>query len=213
MGLHLKKFYPLLGTAFIFALIYLVSQSIPEENFRSFLNQAGIWGPLLFILITLLTFVIAPLSGTPLLFAGFYAFGEKVVFLTMGAAFFSFIINFWIARRWGRPMVERFVGGRNLDKIDKLTGNYGLAMLALLRIFLGSSQDFVSYAAGLTSLNFLPYLIISLLAAFPGTILWYIIALQIESPFAFTAISLLMTFTLSAIFVLAALVNRKWRHG
>ncbi len=40
-------------------------------------------------------------------------------------------------------------------------------MLFIARLFGGASADYVSYAAGLTSMEFKPYLIISVFAAIP----------------------------------------------
>lgn len=207
-----KKYCPLLITIFLVALLYVLSKNIPEENFRSIITNAGIWGPLTFTFLMLATHIFAPLSGTPLVFAGFYAFGEDVVFLTTLVAFVSSFTNFWIARIWGRSLVIKFVGRENTGKIDRLTQDYGLWTLFFLRVFMGGSTDFISYAAGLTSLQFLPYFIISVLVAIPGTILWYLIALQINDPLIFTALTLLLISTLSLIFVLATLAFKGRRR-
>lgn len=208
---HFKKIYPILITIFLILLLYILSRSVPEESIRTFLIRLGLVAPVIFIFLKLVALVVAPLSGTPLLFAGFYAFGPKVVFLTAIATFVSYIINFWIARRWGRDLVGKFVGAKNLAKVDKLTKNYGLWMLLALRIFEGSVSDFVSYASGLTLMRFSSYMIISTLALIPGTILWYLISLKVTTPLAFTTLSLVLTFSFSIIFILASILFKRWR--
>lgn len=210
---HFKKIYPILITIFLILLLYILSRSVPEESIRTFLIRLGLAAPIIFIFLKLMTLVVAPLSGTPLLFAGFYAFGPKVVFLTAIATFVSYIINFWISRKWGRDLVGKFVGIKNLARVDKLTENYGLWMLLALRIFEGSVSDFVSYASGLTSMRFSSYMIISTLALIPGTILWYLISLKVTSPLAFTTLSLVLTFSFSTIFILASILFKRWRHN
>lgn len=203
------KIFSLLTTTFLLVLFYLLSSKIPEENIRLALNRVGLWAPLVFIFLTLLTEILAPLSSMPLIFAGFYAFGTNVVFLMMFAALCSYIINFWIARRWGRKLVVKFVGHKNIGKIDKLTKSYGLATLLFLRIFQGGIGDFVSYAAGLTSLQFFPYLGVSIIVAIPKTILWYLLARQVETPLTFTLLTLIMVVVFSAAFILLTLFSRK----
>lgn len=208
---HFKKIYPILITIFLILLLYILSRSVPEESIRTFLIRLGLVAPVIFIFLKLVALVVAPLSGTPLLFAGFYAFGPKVVFLTAIATFVSYIINFWIARRWGRDLVGKFVGAKNLAKVDKLTKNYGLWMLLALRIFEGSVSDFVSYASGLTLMRFSSYMIISTLALIPGTILWYLISLKVTTPLAFTTLSLVLTLSFSIIFILVSILFKRWR--
>lgn len=208
----LKKSYPVLIAVFIFSLLYFFSTRIPQENIRLFLDRVGLWGPTIFILLMLTTNVIAPLSGTPLMFAGFYAFGSNVVFLTMFADFISSITNFWIARRWGRSFVKKFVGRGNVEKIDKLTQHHGLAALLLLRIFQGGIGDFISYAAGLTSIQFTPYLIISVAGMIPRTALWYLLSLHTTSPLIFTILTLLLILVLSGLFVTILAFNKRWKR-
>ncbi|MDP3998622.1 MAG: VTT domain-containing protein, partial [bacterium] len=154
------------------------------------------------------TNVIAPLSGTPLIFTGFYAFGSTVVFLMTIADFIASITNFWIAKRWGRSLVKKFVGQENIAKADRFTRSYGLLTLLLLRFFQGGVGDFISYAAGLTSMRFTPYLIISTAGMIPRTVLWYFLALHVKSPVVFTALTLLLIVVLSGIFLAGVAIKR-----
>lgn len=124
-------------TLLIFAAIFLVSRSIPQENIRFFMAGLGILGPVVFVFLMMLTYIIAPVSASPLLFAGFYLFGRDVVIYSVAAAFISSIINFWIAKIWGRSPVEKFVGRKNIERLDKVTVDYGLQALFLIRVFQG----------------------------------------------------------------------------
>lgn len=204
-----NKLFHLIILILVFAIIYSLGKLIPEETLRDTINSAGIFAPIVFILISLITNIVAPLSGTPVIFVGYYAFGNNVIFLTTIAAYVSFIINFWVARIWGRPLVTKFVGIEAIYKIDSLAKNYGLVSLFFLRVFQGGIHDFVSYAAGLTNMKFSPYLITSLAASIPGTALWYFLSLQVTTPLAFSLLSLLLTFVFSAIFILGNIIWRK----
>lgn len=208
-----KKFFPILITVLIFWGLYLISITIPEENLRSLIEDARSFGPIIFILLSLVTNIFAPLSGTPILFAGYFAFGINVIFLATIAGLISFVINFWIAKKWGRTIVEKFVGKSNMDKIDKLAQNYGLVTLFFLRIFQGGIHDFVSYAAGLTSMRFWPYIIVSTLALIPGTAIWYYLARQIDTPTSFIILTLIMATVFSAVFILTTIALKKLRKN
>lgn len=207
--MRLRKFYPLIIPAFLFLIIYLAGRSIPEESIRSFINKGGIFSPGIFVIVMLLSNIFAPLSGMPIIFAGFYLFGNKVVFLVAVASFISFATNFWIARVWGRPIVEKLAGKGSMHKVDKLTQNYGLVALFFLRIFQGALNDFISYASGLTSLRFPSYIIVSSAALIPNTVIWYYLSLKATTPVAFTILTSAFAITLSATFVLGTVALRK----
>jgi len=182
-------------------LLFAISLSIPREVVESSIKKAGVFAPIVYIFLTLLTFVIAPLSGAPLTYAGFYAFGHKVVFLSLIAAYIGSIVNFWIARKWGRDFVKKLVGKESVDKIDNIAKDYGIVSLAFLRVFQGSIHDFVSFAAGLTNMNFGSYFIVTIIASIPGTLLWYYISLTAKTPLGFVTIMWVFAGVCSFIFV------------
>ena len=205
-----KRIVPLLFIILISLFLYLVSRSFSEEEIITFVNNAGFFAPVVYILLTLLTLVIAPFSGTPVIFAGYYVFGQKVILYSVVATYISYVVNFWIARKWGRRIVRKFVGEDSLKKVDELTKDYGIVALVFLRIFQGSINDFVSFAMGLTNMNFKIYIVVSILASVPGTVLWYYLSLNANSPLQFTAIMLIFTLTLSFIFVVGSVLWKKF---
>jgi len=205
-----KRIVPPLFIILISLLLYLVSRSFSEEEIITFVNNTGLFAPVVYILLTLLTLVIAPFSGTPIIFAGYYAFGQKVIVYSVIAAYISYVLNFWIARKWGRGIVKKFVGEEGMRKVDDLTKDYGIVTLVFLRIFQGSINDFVSFAMGLTNMKFKVYLVVSLLASIPGTILWYYLSLNVNTPAQFTIIMLVFTLTLSFVFIVGSIFWKKF---
>jgi len=205
----MRKIRPFIPTIVAILVIYFLSRSIPQETTREFINQAGAFGPLAFILFSFLTYVVAPLSGIPIMFAGYYAFGNKVVFYGTFAAYLSFFVNFLIARRYGRPLVEKLVGKEDIHKVNAMVKSYGLGTLFFLRVFQGAFHDFVSYAAGLTQMKFSSYIVVSTIAIIPGTFLWYYFSSKVNTPTAFTLMSLVFATIFSAIFILGKILIKK----
>ena len=183
----IKKFYPYIVVfIFISIAIFLLGSQINAEQIAEIVKKAGVFGPLLYILIFAATQIIAPLSGTPVLFAGFGLFGDQVQIYTYLATLFGASVNFWISRLWGRKLVKK-LAGKDLEKIDEFTKEYGVKSLIFLRIFQGNLVDFISYAYGLTNMQFIPYLIITAIAPIPWLILWqYYIFPRVESYGDFT---------------------------
>lgn len=209
MKINKKGLLPTLFIIIFFILIYLVGTKVPEHSIREIIKNAGPWGVIVLILFFLLSNIVAPLSGSPFLYAGFYSYGQKVVFYAFIAAIIASIINFWIARIWGRPLVEKLAGKNGLSKIDSLTKNYGLQSLFIFRLFLKEFHDVISYAFGLSNLKFTPYFIVSSLGMIPATIVWYYISLQINNALAFTIISWLMAYASLTIYILIKLAIKK----
>lgn len=205
-----KKLIPLIITIILFGVIYLIGKSISEENIRQIINNAGPMGPVVFILLMLLTYILAPLSGTPVLFIGFYAFGQNVIFYASVAAFFASITNFWISRIWGRSIVKKLIGKEEVHKVDKFTQNYGLLALFISRIFLKGFHDIISYAAGLTSIKFSRYLLVSTIGMIPGVSIWYILASFIDDPVSFTIVTIFEIFIFSLLFSIGSLIIKKY---
>src|SRR4030042_2127996 len=138
------------------------------EEIKSFVRSFGILGPLVLIALITLSIVISPLTSIPFWLVGLALFGfwqtcfYVLISHTVGSA-----INFLIAQRWGRPIVAKLVGKKTMEKINDVTKIIGLKMLFLARFLGVASAAYVSYAAGLTSMKFKPYLLISIFAAIP----------------------------------------------
>ena len=191
-----------------FAGLYLIGISIPEDRLRAWIAEAGVLGPFLFAGLMLSAYVAAPMGNAPLLFAGFYAFGHAVVLYATAAAFVAAVVNFWIARRLGRSAVRRVVGDSRLRKLDDLTRQHGLASLIVMRILLGSVNELISYAAGLTYMTFAVYMWGTLIGLAGNALIWYVVALHASDPLAFTAFSIGIAGLSSAAFVAGSLVVR-----
>lgn len=72
-------------------------------------------------------------------------------------------INFWIGRRFGRPVVLRIAGEEGLRKAEEyyhLVGEW--RGLAVARLVLFAMWDFLSYVIGFTPVRYSHYLLISL---------------------------------------------------
>lgn len=199
----------ILPTLIALLAIYLLGRIIPRESAIHLIDQAGPYGPIVFMLLTLSTFVLAPLSGSPLTLIGFYAFDRDVVIYTAIATYSSFFINFWIARRFGRPLVLKVVGEDDMKRVDHLIKDYGVITLFFLRLLQGSLDDFISYAAGLTDMGFKPYILVSTIAFLPSTFIWYVLALHSTNPGTFLLMSWVLAAILSAIFILGHLVMKQ----
>ncbi|PIU02250.1 hypothetical protein COT66_01275 [Candidatus Shapirobacteria bacterium CG09_land_8_20_14_0_10_49_15] len=156
----------------IFGGLFWLSTKISPDQIKLFLEQFGLLAPLVYISVMGLTQILAPLNGTVILLAGFVLFGSQVQIYNYLATVLTAATNFLIARRWGRDLVEKLAGQQNLAKVDQFSQNYGVKTLIFLRLFQGHLHDFVSYAYGLTKIDFRTYMLISVLGPIPWLLVW-----------------------------------------
>jgi uncharacterized membrane protein YdjX (TVP38/TMEM64 family) len=150
---------------FVTALTLLI-QAVGVPQLQAWVESAGPLAPLAYITLKAITYIFAPLTSGPIqVFAG-TLFGNvwigvlyTVIGETIGGS-----ISFWIARRFGRPTVIRFVGKDGMQQVDEFYYNRlgGWVPLAIARLVLFSFWDFLSYAAGLAPVRFRSYVMVSL---------------------------------------------------
>lgn len=150
-----------------------------RESFQSFVSSFGFFGPLVVIGSIVLEVVIAPIPGfIPAISAGFI-FGPILgsVYTYIGNILGTLIV-FLVARRYGKPLIARFIKGERLEKycktiakhenyllvfyflpilpIDVITAAFGLSHIRKKKFFIVSSIGFVLYSIAAT--NFGDYL-------------------------------------------------------
>lgn len=165
----------LIGVFLIVAVIVIAqrfSMSIEVEKIRVFVNYFGVLAPVVYIMTYTATIVFSPLAGLPFIFAGLILFGLKrmliyyPIALLLGAS-----INFYIGRKFGRPLIRKIVGKKGIEKIDEFAEITGWQALLIIRLFVSSFFDYISYAIGLTSIKFRTYFLITLFASVPMSLL------------------------------------------
>ncbi|MBA2247048.1 MAG: TVP38/TMEM64 family protein [Chloroflexia bacterium] len=124
------------------------------EGIRDWLDGLGPWGPLVFVVFLTAAVVVSPVPSVPLDIAAGLTFGLfwGTVYVLIGAELGA-IIAFLIARRLGRPRLARRLPAAAMASIDTLTARRGVRALILMRLLPVFNFDWVSYAAGLTSIS------------------------------------------------------------
>ncbi len=143
-----------------------------QSEIEEWIDGFGVWGPVVYIAIFAASMLFAPLPTAPMPIVAAAVFGPGLGFLyTISATAIGSTICFWVARRLGRPALRRLTSQAALNKIDELGERLGIRLLIVLRLFPIAGVDYVSYAAGLTQMRFLTYIVISVLASSPILIL------------------------------------------
>jgi uncharacterized membrane protein YdjX (TVP38/TMEM64 family) len=114
------------------------------------------WGPLAALasiaLMVLHSFV--PFPAEMLAIANGMLFGPVWgTVVTWSGAMLGAFLAFGLARRFGRPLVERLVAARHRARIDALSARRGGPVLLVSRLIPVISFNLINYAAGLTTIS------------------------------------------------------------
>jgi len=143
------------------ALNWLIP-TLTSEEFKSFIERLGPFGPLIVIFYTVFSHILAPLAGTPGVLLSIAVFGiYRTLLYIYFASLISACVNFYISRKFGRSWVIKLVGKRTMQEIDGFVEAFGTQILILSRVFGFALFEVISYAAGLTSITFRRYLLIT----------------------------------------------------
>ncbi len=206
--LSLRQILPgAIGLIIFVTALTLGVNAIGVERLQKWITDAGVFAPLIYILIKALTYIFAPLTSGPIqLVAGtLFANVWLGVLYTLIGEVIGGSINFWLARRFGRPLVLRLAGEKNMAQIDQFYQQRmgGWRSLALARLLLFSLWDFLSYAAGLAPVTFRAYVGVSIIIGFIPTFFFVWLGTQaIDNPALLPLAYLLVGLAIAAAFLL-----------
>lgn len=160
-----------IGFILFLVIVAVIFQSVGVETIQRMIRDAGPLGPLVYIAVKAVTYMLAPLTSGPIQVVAGPAFGNLwlAVLYTLIGEVIGGSASFWIARRFGRPMVVRVVGVRAMVQIEDFYHRRmgGWIALAAARLILFSVWDFLSYAAGLAPrVRYVTYLFVSIFFGF-----------------------------------------------
>lgn len=140
-----------------------------REEIKNFILGFGALAPIVFILLGIVQTLISPLPGQLAGLASGYIFGAfaGTIYSMIGSIIGSFIA-FLIGRRYGRPIIEKFIDEKKLKKVDKIIHKGGRYIVFLIFLLPGLPDDITCYAAGLTKIKIKTLMILAAIGRFPG---------------------------------------------
>jgi len=198
----------LFGIIIYFGWPFFSIFSNPDET-RELIIEAGVWGPLIYILMQAAQVLIAPIPGQVIGLIGGFLFGPiwGLIYTLIGATI-GFTLVFILTRKLGRPFVERFVSKKFLDKFDHLIKEKGVLVFFLIFLLPAFPDDIISFIAGLTTIKIPTLVIISLLGRLPGYIVLILMGNGLVEDLNFSVFTVVIILILSAI----AWWKRRWIH-
>ena len=139
-----------------------------EAQIKLFVDKAGIWGPLIIFLARGISIIFPALPSSIFSLIAGGVFGFKQAYITIVLSdLICCQLAFFIARNYGRIPVERLVGKKPMQRLEKFN-RYQLEenFFLMTGLLMTGLFDFLSYSIGLGGTRwrtFTPALVISLL--------------------------------------------------
>lgn len=159
------------ATALAVAVVVLfgLTPIFGRESIQHLVSAAGIYGPIVLILVKIVAIVWVPLPGITL-----YALAGTLYGFTLGMTYMfvadliGTTLSFLLARRFGRRIIRWLGGAAALKKVDQLYDKVGRWRgLVAVRLLLPGAGDLINYAAGLTPLPLWQYVIVTAVTNLP----------------------------------------------
>lgn len=174
-AINISSIVGAVGTLIFCIWAYQAGVLQSKETLSTFIQQAGIWGPPLFIFLQILQTVVPIIPGALTSVAGVFIYGHIVgtIYNYIGIVIGCAII-FYLVRLYGAAFVQSVVSKRTYDKyigwLDE--GNRFERFFILMMISPVSPADFLCMLAALTKMTFKRYMVIIILTK-PITLVAY----------------------------------------
>lgn len=186
----------------VISLFVFSIKMLRSGELQASITSLGVIAPIVAVLLKMATLVIAPLGGTPLyvisgaVFGGIWGFALMFLGDILGST-----ACFMISRKYGSRFIKALAGARNAEKIGETVKILeGTRSFIKARIGFVTMPELLSYAAGLSKLNFWKFSIINALFYLPVDIILIFLGSQIAQ---FTAKHTIAFF--GVVFVISAL--------
>lgn len=169
----------------------------------AFIRSYGPYAAAISFFLMMFQSVAAPLPSFLLTFANAAVFGWwKGAILSWTSAMAGAALCFTIARVAGRDAVVKLTSETAMNSMDEYFERYGQNTILICRLLPFVSFDFVSYAAGLTSMGMVPFLVATGIGQLPATLVYSYVGGMLTGGTKLVVTALLIIFALSGLVVL-----------
>lgn len=191
-------------------MIFYLS-NLDLDSLKQYILSYGALAPIISFVLMLVQSVAAPLPAFLITFSNAALFGWVWgAVLSWSSAMAGAALCFFIAKFLGRDVVERLTSKYAIDSIDEFFDKYGKYTILVCRLLPFISFDIVSYAAGLTSMKFLPFFIATGIGQLPATIVYSYVGGMLTGGAKLFVTGLMILFALSVmIYMFKKIYNDK----
>lgn len=174
-----------------------------QEQLALSLQKWGRWAPLITISLHILQVMTAPIPGTAIDAVNGLLFGPWLGTLySMIGLITGSVLVMLLTRKFGRPLMERFIDPSSIERIDRLVERRGSLVIFLIFLLPFLPDDAICFLAGLTPIPILELVLIAMIGRFPSVFLANLLGSRVHTFALWQWILLGVIFALMAGFVL-----------
>lgn len=178
--------------------VFAVLASGDLSKVEEFMASYGTYAAIVSFLLMILQSLAAPIPAFLITLTNANLFGWwQGAILSWSSAMAGAVICFYIARILGRDVVIKLTSKAGLDQIDTFFEKYGRNTILICRLLPFVSFDYVSYAAGLTSMSFIEFFVATGIGQLPATIVYSYVGGMLTGGAQMLMTGLLILFSLS----------------
>lgn len=153
-----------------------------QEQLASMLQKWGRWAPLITISLHILQVLTAPIPGTAIDAVNGLLFGPWLgtLYSMIGLIVGSTIVML-LTRKYGRPLMERFVEPSSIERIDRLVERRGSLVIFLVFLLPFLPDDALCFLAGLTPIPILELILLAMVGRLPGVFVANLISSHVQT--------------------------------
>jgi uncharacterized membrane protein YdjX (TVP38/TMEM64 family) len=142
------------------------------HDVRRMVRSLGPFGApaVVFMIAAIIVFI--PIPTIPIEIVAGLVYGVPLgSLLVLAGHMLGAIVAFAIARRFGRPLLRRWLGDRGVSRLDAFAAQSGFLYIFFMRLLPLFDFKLVSYAAGLTPIRTRTYVLATLAGIFPPIVI------------------------------------------
>lgn len=149
------------------------------DNIIAYLNSHKSKAVAIVIFLQILQVIVCIIPGQPIQFAASYMFGVFwALIISVCGALIGATISFSISKLLGQDAMHLLFGEEKLQNYrEKLNSAKGILVVLLIYLIPGIPKDLTAYAAGISEMHFLPFIIASTLGRSPSMLCSILFAL------------------------------------
>lgn len=143
------------------------------ESLSVWIDSAGIWGPIVFMLLNVVQVILAVIPGGPFEIAAGALFGPICGAIMCDIAMsIGGILTFLLARKFGMKFIELFTTREKIESVKFLkSSKKSITLLFVLFLLPGTPKDLLCYVAGISNLKLSTWILINVVGRFPAILL------------------------------------------
>jgi len=168
--------------------IFLLVNRLGANVLQKYVDDSGVWGPIVFILIHLLTILFSPFGGGGAIVVSsgaFFGFFGGFIYFAIGALLGA-SLNYFLAKKYGVWLIKKIIGHDNALEVEKITAQIANKNLFFLVALMSTAGfNLLCFAAGLSKMSYKKFILAVTISTAINTPIYIGVGAALVSPNGF----------------------------